>query len=79
MTWNKIAGIVLAVQEILTINVMGSSSGAERGPSPLPGNLLIFGAVIDEALFTIFGKVVSERVTPLPSHIKPTGRKNNPA
>ncbi len=61
-TW---AGIVLAVLGILAINVAGTTVEAGRGPSPLLGNLLVFGAVVGEALFTIFAKVASGRTTPL--------------
>jgi drug/metabolite transporter (DMT)-like permease len=60
-----VVGIVLSVLGIVALNVLGSDSGAVRGPAPLLGNLLVFGAVISEALFTIFGKAASERVTPL--------------
>ena len=60
-----IVGIGLSVFGIVALNVLGSDTGTVRGPAPLLGNLLVFGAVISEALFTIFGKVASERVTPL--------------
>jgi drug/metabolite transporter (DMT)-like permease len=58
-------GIVLSVLGIAVLNVLGSGAGASRGPAPLLGNLLVFGAVVSEALFTIFGKAASERVSPL--------------
>jgi drug/metabolite transporter (DMT)-like permease len=60
-----VAGIVLSVLGIVALNILGSDTEAMRGPAPLLGNLLVFGAVISEALFTIFGKAASERVTPL--------------
>jgi len=59
------AGIALAVGGIVALNVLGSGAEAGRGPAPLIGNLLVFGAVISEALFTIFGKAAAERVSPL--------------
>jgi drug/metabolite transporter (DMT)-like permease len=62
---NVVVGIVLAVLGIMAINVPLTGLEAERGPNPLLGNVLVFGAVIGEALFTIFGKALSERVTPL--------------
>ncbi|MFD2131190.1 DMT family transporter [Pseudogracilibacillus auburnensis] len=65
LTKNVIMGILLAVLGTLTINFYGSFSSVERGSSPLFGNLLIFGAVISEALFIIFGKFVAQRVSPL--------------
>lgn len=58
-------GILLAVIGTLIINVFGSFSNIERGSYPIVGNLLIFGAVISEALFIIFGKFVTQRVSPL--------------
>lgn len=63
---STVAGIALAVLGILAINVAGGSGAdAARGPNPLLGNLLIFGSVLGEASFTICGKAVSDRVTPL--------------
>ena len=58
------AGIALAVVEIAALNVLGSTNGA-RDQAPLLGNLLVFGAVVSEALITIFGKAASQRVSPL--------------
>jgi drug/metabolite transporter (DMT)-like permease len=47
------------------INALGVAGEAERGPNPLLGNLLMFGVALFEALFTIFGKVASARVSPV--------------
>jgi drug/metabolite transporter (DMT)-like permease len=63
-SWYKSAGIALAVVGILAVN-LGTSSDAEHGSNPALGNFMIFLAAIGEALFTIFRKVVSEKVTPL--------------
>ena len=49
----------------MLVNVFGASPHAARGSLPLAGNLLIFGAVIGEALFSIFGKMLSKNVSPL--------------
>ncbi len=65
LTWHKNTGILLTVLGVLAINIIGSSTGVERGSDPLLGNLLIFGAVIGEALFITFGKIASEDLTPL--------------
>lgn len=64
---NATAGIVLAVLGILAVNVSGTGSGAAgtTGAAALLGSLLVFGAVVGEALFTIFAKAASGRVTPL--------------
>jgi drug/metabolite transporter (DMT)-like permease len=62
---NKINGIIFAVLGIIAINVIGSSATDDLGYNPLFGHLLIFGAVLGEALFTILGKVVSSRISPL--------------
>jgi drug/metabolite transporter (DMT)-like permease len=65
MTWNSSAGVVLATLGVVAINVLGSSSHVSHGSNPLFGNLLVLAAIIGEALWTILGKVVSGRVTPL--------------
>jgi len=65
MSWNSSAGIVLATLGVVVINILGSSSQIGEGSNPILGNLLVLGAVIGEALWTILGKVVSGRVTPL--------------
>jgi drug/metabolite transporter (DMT)-like permease len=60
------AGVALAVLGVLAINLLGGGGGSDDTASnPLLGNLLVVGAVIGEALFTIFGKLVSGRLTPL--------------
>ena len=61
-TW---LGIAFTVCGIMFVNVFGASPHAARGSLPLAGNLLIFGAVIGEALFSIFGKMLSKGVSPL--------------
>ncbi|MFI8708739.1 DMT family transporter [Bacillus sp. NPDC077411] len=58
-------GIMLAVSGTLVINVFGSFPNMEGGSSHVFGNLLIFGAVIGEALFIILGKRVAQQVSPL--------------
>ncbi|WP_276918165.1 DMT family transporter [Aneurinibacillus aneurinilyticus] len=65
LTKSVITGILLAVLGTLTINFSDSFTTVGRGSSPLLGNLLIFGAVISEALFIIFGKFIVQRVSPL--------------
>ncbi|BAB04109.1 DMT family transporter [Halalkalibacterium halodurans] len=65
LTRLTIIGILLAVGGTLAINTSGTLSDVERGVAPLLGNLLIIGAVISEALFIIFGKSISQRVSPL--------------
>jgi len=65
MTWNGSAGIVLATFGVVVINILGSSLGMEQGSNPVLGNLLVLGAVIGEALWTILGKVVSGKVASL--------------
>lgn len=65
LTKSVSVGILLTVLGTLIINVFGSASVIERGSSPILGNLLIFGAVISEALFIILGKFITQRVSPL--------------
>ncbi len=64
-TRNVYAGIALTVCGILFVNVFGGASNIERGIMPFAGNLLIFGAVVGEALFSIFGKMLSKTISPL--------------
>ena len=59
------AGIALTVSGILLVNVLGGAANAERGVMPLAGNVLIFGAVVGEALFSVFGKMLSKAISPL--------------
>jgi drug/metabolite transporter (DMT)-like permease len=61
----RILGIGLAVCGVLLINVLGAAADTARGPAPLLGNLLVFGAVVGEALFTIFRKAASDTISPL--------------
>lgn len=65
MTWFKSAGIALSVAGILLINVFGEPTSANAGSNPLLGNLLVFAAVLGEALFIIFQKAISRAVSPL--------------
>lgn len=58
-------GIALTVCGILAINVFSPADGGAAGSAPLLGNLLVFGAVIGEALFTIFRKLTARRISPL--------------
>jgi drug/metabolite transporter (DMT)-like permease len=64
--WNRarIAGVALAVVGIFALNV--ASGGLEaRGPRPVLGNLLVFGAVVGEAIFVVCSRVASQRLPPL--------------
>ncbi|MWC29353.1 DMT family transporter [Paenibacillus sp. MMS18-CY102] len=62
----QITGIALALAGALVINVYGVLSGSQWGGSLL-GNLLIFGAVIGEAIFMTFSKLLSANISPLAS------------
>ncbi len=65
LTWSKTAGVLLTFCGIVAINLIGATANTDRGANPLLGNLLVFGAVVGEALFTIFRKAVSDRVDPM--------------
>ncbi len=65
LTWNKGIALFIATVGVGAISSLGISPTAGQGANPLPGNALVFAAVIGEALWTILGKAVSERVTPL--------------
>ncbi len=58
-------GLFIATVDIGAINSIGTAPSVGQGSNPLLGNVLVFGAVIGEALWTILGKAVSGRVTPL--------------
>jgi drug/metabolite transporter (DMT)-like permease len=60
----RTAGVALAVVGILALNVLGGGLEA-RGTWPLLGNMLIFGAVVGEAIFVVCSRVVSQRLPPL--------------
>jgi len=57
-------GVALAVVGVLALNTAGGGLGA-RGPWPLLGNLLVFGAVVGEAVFVVCSRVASQRLSPL--------------
>jgi drug/metabolite transporter (DMT)-like permease len=57
-------GVALAVGGMLALNVAGGGLQM-RGPRPLLGNLLIFGAVVGEAIFVVCSRVASQRLSPL--------------
>lgn len=65
MSLYKWLGILLSVIGIIIINVFGSNVTLGDKSFSFWGNLLILGAVVCEALFTIFRKVSSNKVTPL--------------
>jgi len=60
----RTAGVALVVIGILALNIMGEQFGA-RGARPLLGNLLIFGAVVGEAVFVVCSRVAAQRLPPL--------------
>ncbi|MFZ5898192.1 MAG: DMT family transporter [Bacillota bacterium] len=57
--WNKVGGIALSVAGVLAVNTVGLSADTARYGS-LWGNLLVFWAVVGEALFTILQKKISK-------------------
>lgn len=57
-------GVVLALVGILALNLAGGGLAA-RGPRPLLGNLLVFGAVVGEAIFVVCSRVAAQRLPPL--------------
>jgi drug/metabolite transporter (DMT)-like permease len=63
--WKTSVGIGLAVLGILSINRPQTSLTVASGANSFLGNLLVFGAVVNEALYTIFTKTTSLKVTPL--------------
>lgn len=62
--WNKLGGIASSVVGVLIINTMSISANA-AGKWSLWGNILVFLAVIGEALFMTIQKKISQDVSPL--------------
>jgi len=60
----RTAGVALVVIGILALNVAGGEFAA-RGSRPLIGNLLVFGAVVGEAVFVVCSRVAAQRLPPL--------------
>ncbi len=65
LTVNKAVGISLTVLGILAVNFLETELTLRQNFLTLVGNLLVFGAVVGEALFTIFRKILSQAVSPL--------------
>jgi drug/metabolite transporter (DMT)-like permease len=65
LTRARAGALALAVLGILAIDLAGPAAGASGGANVLLGNLLVFGAVVGEALFIVCGRVAAARVTPL--------------
>jgi drug/metabolite transporter (DMT)-like permease len=55
-------GVALSVLGLLALNVMAPTG--DRGPSPMVGNLLVFGAVVCEGLFVVCSRVLAQRLRP---------------
>jgi drug/metabolite transporter (DMT)-like permease len=60
----RTAGVALVVVGILALNLAGGGLGA-RGARPLLGNVLVFGAVVGEAVFVVCSRVAAQRLPPL--------------
>ncbi len=73
-SWNEGIGVVLAFGGILVINLIGvEAGGGSINMASLLGNLLVFCAVIGEALFTFLGKITGDRVGPMETTLALTG------
>jgi drug/metabolite transporter (DMT)-like permease len=65
LTLKKGLGIVMTLGGVLAINLIGAAPDQARGVNPWLGNLLVFGAVIGEALFSTFRKLISPKISSL--------------
>jgi drug/metabolite transporter (DMT)-like permease len=65
LTLNKIIGITLAVGGVLLSTGAGSHANASQQASTWLGYLLVFGAVVGEASFTILRKSLPDAISPL--------------
>jgi len=58
-------GVLLAMAGVLAVNLFSAGGAGTPASHPLLGALLVLGAVVGEALYTIFGKMLSGRVRPV--------------
>ncbi len=65
LTRLTVTGIGMAMGGVIVVNVAGGDGNADQASAPLLGGALVMGAVIGEALFTICGKALTGRVTPI--------------
>jgi len=65
LNWKMGAGIFIVVIGLIATHLLDHFTNVERGASILIGTLFMLGAVLGEALMTIFGKVLTSRLTPL--------------
>ena len=65
LTRSRAGGIALAALGILVINARPAAADGPAGANALLGSLLVFGAVVGEAVFIICGRVAAARVAPL--------------
>lgn len=63
-TWRRGTAIALAVAGVLVLH-LGGGTGSGDGPGSWLGVLLVLGAVLCEACYTLLGKRVTEDVDPL--------------
>ncbi len=65
LTRQVMIGVLFVALGISVINLVNSGEDGIRGNFPMIGNILVMLAVIGEALFTILGKLLSRRLSPL--------------
>ncbi|WP_209860122.1 DMT family transporter [Paenibacillus shirakamiensis] len=66
ISWRSWVGVIMAVLGIAVIHVMGQAPASEGvGGFSLIGYGLLCAAVISEALFTLIGKSLTDRLSPL--------------
>lgn len=58
-------GIMVAMVGLVIVNLPGDAATSSQAPAPLLGGGLVMAAVVCEALFTIIGKSLVHKVTPL--------------
>lgn len=61
----KIAGLALAVAGVLIVNVTGMTGMTDGGGEIWLGSALVFGAVCCEAAYTLLGKKLTTKLSPL--------------
>ncbi|MEQ9640244.1 MAG: DMT family transporter [Alphaproteobacteria bacterium] len=64
-TWRKLTAIALAVAGVLILHLGGTDAASGDEGSLLLGTGLVFAAVCCEAVYTLVGKTLTERVDPV--------------
>jgi drug/metabolite transporter (DMT)-like permease len=63
--WRKILAIAFAVAGVVVINISGAGGAQTQITSLMLGSILVFGAVVSEATYTLLGRIATQDINPL--------------